>query len=350
MPGMKRKSDRVYVSNYYSRKGITHIELRICRYRNTGGIMKEKHYLYLGFNASAMMGGSRVYALDLNKHRPAQITAQILKRIYEVNELRICGIHKIGIEQWHLDRIDLTLDVKVPDPRLFINMLNLSLPFGFCGMKPFRKSEFQQMESCYFQNGTRAFNIYDKLSEINNHKIVINDDELEQVRHTVRIEVQLGKKAVANLMRNSQSVNKRNLMDFLDTAFSYGYLEKQVKAVFGAEKYVCLTAALQTISQSRFRRQTKCIMAEIINAVHSYGGLYSLEEAVANRDKGIPSSWGGLQNFRKILKKIRSLGIHPVTLPDSLANSKYSELPSLYGLMQQSQRKGETDNDGINNA
>ena len=37
-----------------------------------------------------------------------------------------------------------------------------------------------------------------------------------------------------------------------------------------------------------------------------------------------------------MLKKIRSLGFNPATLPDCLAGTKYAELTSLYELLQQS--------------
>lgn len=347
MPGMKL-SDGTYKTNYCSRKGVTHIELHTYNYEDKHGDIKEIHFLILGFNANVVMGNSRVQALDLEKYTPAQIAAQVQKRIFEINELRVHGIHKIDVGRWHLDRVDLTYDIKFPAPCLMIRMLNFSFPYIF-KMKPFVGTGLQQVESCYFYNDSRTFNIYDKTSELNNHLIPINNGELQIVTNTIRIEIQLEAKAISNHMRNSQSQNKRNLLDFLDASFSYGYLAEQIKAVFGIEKYICRTEALQRINQGSFRRQTKAILSEIINAVYTYGGLYHLEKAIVNKDKSIPPYFGDLQNFRKLLKKIRSLGFHPATIPDSFVNSRYSELPSLYELLQ-STRKGVTVNGNKNNS
>ena len=79
-------------------------------------------------------------------------------------------------------------------------------------------------------------------------------------------------------------------------------------------------------------------MVKVIQAIHDCKDLYHLEKAVS--DGQAPPEFGSLKDFRKMLKKIRSLGFHPVTLPDCLAGTKYAELPSLYELLQQSKKKG----------
>ena len=145
------------------------------------------------------------------------------------------------------------------------------------------------------------------------------------------------KKGVENLTRNSKCTNKRDILPLLDGNSAYGYLEREVLNIFGKEPYICRSAALGRIRQSRFKPSEQTVMAEIIKTIDYYKDLFHLEKAIAAGQA--PPEFGSLKDFRKMLKKIRSLGFNPVTLPDCLAGTKYAELPSLYELLQQSKRK-----------
>ena len=339
MPGMVQRSKNIHSSSYYSRKGITHIEIKVYRYKDKKcGAEVKSYYLTLGFHADTVMGGSRVRALSLDAYTPGEIAAQIRKRIYEVNELRVLGIYRMDLSEWKLERIDFARDIKADAPCLLAFMLNRSFPYSYLGMEPFSGgSQIQQFESCYFKNKSRRINFYDKLAEINSRTIPLGSME-DLKDKTFRVEIQLMKKGVENLTRNSKCTNKRDILPLLDGNSAYGYLEREVLNIFGKEPYICRSAALGRIRQSRFKPSEQTVMAEIIQAIDDYKDLYHLEKAIAAGQA--PPEFGSLKDFRKMLKKIRSLGFNPVTLPDCLAGTKYAELPSLYELLQQSKRKG----------
>ena len=66
--------------------------------------------------------------------------------------------------------------------------------------------------------------------------------------------------------------------------------------------------------------------------IHRYGGLYELEKAIADVNTFTPTEYGNLRQFReKWLRKIRLLGINPVTIPDHFG---VTELPSIYTLLK----------------
>lgn len=318
------------------KKGITQIEIRIYRYTSkTTGDTIEQYYLLLRCNAGMIMGESPVLALDMNKYTKDEIIERLQKRIYEINELRFLNIHKCDMVCWKTDRVDITKDIVCKDikPTLEIIMCNLSFPYKHCNMKPvkIKKDRYLLMtESCYFRSKSRTVNIYFKLVEINNNHKIIDEDILEKIEHMIRIEVQINKKGIYNLNRNKQ--DKRSLENFLDNNFCYSYLEKEILSIFGAEKYVNTATAKKLIDQSRYSTYDKTVLFSVIQMIHRYGGLYELEKAIADVNTFTPTEYGNLRQFReKWLRKIRLLGINPVTIPDHFG---VTELPSIYTLLK----------------
>ena len=185
-------------------------------------------------------------------------------------------------------------------------------------------------ESCYFRSKSRTVNIYFKLVEINNNHKIIDEDTLEKIEHMIRIEIQINKKGIYNLNRNKQ--DKRSLENFLDNNFCHSYLEKEILSIFGAEKYVNTATAKKLIDQSRYSTYDKTVLLSIIQMIHKCNGLYELEKAIVDVNTFTPTEYGNLRQFReKWLRKIRLLGINPVTIPDHFG---VTELPSIYTLLK----------------
>lgn len=333
---ISKQKDGDYATTSYSALGFTEIRIREYSYRDkqTGQRFK-KYYLMLRCNLGTIMEQSGIFALDLNAFSVDEITAAIQEKIKAVLPLRLANLHQMDISFWKTERADLAADIHVPNPLLMTAMLNKSFPYGYCNMKPYisKKGAVQKLESCYFFNNSRTVNIYGKLGELNAHRAYLDDDETENVSDVLRAELQLKKKAAINVFRNKKT-GKRDIRNFLNPDFAYGYLECEVLNIFGKEPYICRSAALGRIRQSRFKPSEQTVMAEIIQAIDDYKDLYHLEKAIAAGQA--PPEFGSLKDFRKMLKKIRSLGFNPATLPDCLAGTKYAELTSLYELLQQS--------------
>lgn len=335
LPSLTKVSKNVYRTNYYRKKGILQIELRVYRYisKDTNEVF-EKYYLLLRCNAGAIMGENPMFALDLNKYTKEEIIERLQKRIYEINEFRFLNIHKCDMLCWKTDRVDITKDVICTNinPTIAIILCNLSFPFNYRKMIPLKINKpFYQMisESCYFFSHSRTVNIYFKLIEINNNNKIIDTDTLNKIDKLIRVEVQISKKAIYNLNRNKP--DKRSLENFLDSKFCYAYLEKEMLAIFGAERHVNFATAVNLIQHSHYRALEKSILISILKAIHKYHGLYELEKAIADVNILTPIDFGNLRQFRDKLKKIRALGISPVTIPDSFG---ITEMPSIYQLLK----------------
>lgn len=337
---ISKQKDGGYATTSYSALGFTEIRIWEYSYRDkqTGQRFK-KYYLMLRCNLGTIMEQSGIFALDLNAFSVDEITAAIQEKIKAVLPLRLANLHQMDISFWKTERADLAADIHVPTPLLMVAMLNWSFPYGYCNMEPYisKKGAAQKLESCYFFNNSRTLNIYNKLEQLNANRAYLDDSEIEAVSDVLRLEIQIKKKAAINVFRNKKT-GKRDIRNFLDPGFAYGYIEREVLNIFGAEPYINRPAALARIRQSRFKPPEQAAMAETIQAIHDYKGMYNLEKAIA--DGQAPPEFGSLKDFRKMLKKIRSLGFHPATLPDCLAGTKYAELPSLYELLQQSKKKG----------
>ena len=328
LPSLVQVSEFVERTNFYSGKGIVQIELRRYEYAKYG-VMVQRYYLVLRCNASIIMGDSRVFLVDLERYTAAQIMERLQKRLYEVNELRYVRLDKLPISIFSANRADIAKDISVDFPQLTVWLANMSFPYGYHNMKRkviHKKIDDLYIESCCFYNSSRSINIYHKWIEImNNHKKIMPEEE-ERIQHTVRVEIQVEKKGIYNM----RLPTKRAIKPFLEKDFCHAYIEKEMKSIFGIEKYVSRSKAVEIINSSAFKQYDKAILISIMDMICQFKGLYELEKAVADDDIHSPPQYGSLRTFKeRWLKKFKQLGIQPVTIPDVFG---IEEIPGIYDL------------------
>jgi len=140
----------------------------------------------------------------------------------------------------------------------------------------------------------------------------------------------MNKDGVSNFSKKQHI--KRSLVPLLEKEFCHNYLEEEIKPLFHKEKYVSRSKAEEIINASNFSFYIKKVMLSIIDMIQALDGLYALEEAINDDSIPTPSHYGDLKSFRgRWLKKIRSLGIQPVVIPDNLG---IDEIPSIYELLK----------------
>lgn len=330
LKSLTRVGKYVERSNYYSAKGITQIELKTFEYPGNG-IIWHKYYLVLRCNPSVIMGGSRILLVDLEKYPPAVILRQLQKRIYEVNEFRYIKLDKMPLAMFLARTVHIAADIQHSHPQLIVWLCNMSFPYSYHGMKRIKINKPEEMlykESCYSGNKSRRVNIYYKLAAMQNTGSRASPEEFKTASHIVRLEIQLEKQGI----RNMKLPTGRCLETFLDKDFCHAYIEKEMKSIFGTEKFVSRSKAEGIISNSTYRQYDKQAMLSIIDMVYHYKGLYGLEKAVADENIYTPPQYGNLQTFkRRWLGKFRQLGIQPVVIPDNL---KTDEVPGIYRLLR----------------
>lgn len=332
LPMLKTVSPFVERTNYYSAKGITQIELRRCEFFY-GGMMRNKFYLVLRYNPSVVMGESKVFLLDSDKYTSSEIIERIQKRLYEINEFRYIQLHKLPIVVFRANRVDVAEDITYIAPKILAWLCNMSMPYKYRRMKrkPIEKDvDTLYFESCCFKSGSREINFYYKYAAIVNTKQNVREEESARARHTFRVEVQIEKRGVSYLAQKLPT--KRAMQPFLEDDFGHEYLLKEVRSMFGIERYVSRAKAIEIINNSTYKPYDKAVMLSIMDMIQQYKGLYKLEQAIADENTYTPSQYGDLRSFRqRWLKKFRQLGIQPVVIPDSFG---IDEVPSVYELLE----------------
>lgn len=329
LPSLARVSQYVERSNYYSAKGVTQIELKTYEYPDSG-ILRHRYYLVLRCNPSVIMGDSKTLLVDLEKYSASEILKRLQKRLYEINQFRYIRLDKLPVAVFLARTVHIAVDIQHDFPQLIVWLCNMSFPYAYHRMertKINKPAEVLYIESCCFGNKSRKVNIYHKMIAMVNTGREIDTDEFETVSHTVRLEIQLEKSGVCNMKLSTG----RSLEPFLDKDFCRSYIEEEIKAIFGTEKYVSRSRAEELINNSTFKPFHKQVMLSIIKLVNQFKGLYELEKAIADDNVHTPSQYGSLRSFKeRWLKKFKQLGIQPVTIPDILG---IEEMPSIYDLL-----------------
>lgn len=329
LPSLARVGRYVERTNYYSAKGITQIELKVYEYPDSG-IMRHEYYLVLRCNPSVVMGDSKILLVDLEKYSPAEILERLQRRLYEINQFRYIRLDKLPLAMFLARTVHIAVDVKHDFPQLIVWLCNMSFPYSYHRMertKINKPVETLYLESCCFGNKSRRANIYHKMIAMVNTGRKIEPNEFDTVSHTVRLEIQLEKQGIYNLRLPS----KRSLEPFLDKDFCHAYIGKEMKAIFGTERFVSRNRATQLISNSAFKPFDKAVMLSIMDMIYHYKGLYELEKAIDDENIHSPPQYGSLRAFKeRWLKKFKTLGISPVTIPDSVG---IDEVPSIFELV-----------------
>lgn len=333
LPSLIKISNRVYRTNFYAKKGIVQIEIRLLEYKSYNKVF-EKYYLVIRCNAGVIMKKNNISTLDLSEFSEEEIIVQIKKRISEIKAFREIDLDKASINIWRANRVDIAKDYIVNHPSIIVWLCNMSFPYNYWNMK--RKNikkprDILYFESCCFCSKSREFNIYFKMSDVINNNTKLSEDEMKFIERVLRVEIQILKQGIKSKARKMET--KRSIKPYFNYEFCSDYLQKEIFAVFKDQKHVSYSKAMEIIDKSTYRESEKMVIKSIINLIQKLHGLYPLEEAIKNELKVVPKQYGSLRTFRqKWLNKIRMLGISPITIPDEFG---IAEIPSLYNIIQE---------------
>lgn len=124
IPRMEQVSNRVYRSNYYSKKGIKQIELRqyvyYREYSEQGKRFKQvfiTYYLIFRCNANQLVGGDPLFVIDTKKYMKQDLLSALQKRISEIKEFQNIKWFHINVNYMTTDRVDASKDIFVDTPQ-----------------------------------------------------------------------------------------------------------------------------------------------------------------------------------------------------------------------------------------
>lgn len=325
IPKMRQIHYGKAVSTCYTDKGIRQIELK----RVDKGSLR--YYIILRLNMNIIMGNNAVFVLDLKYYTEEQIIFNLQQRLHEIPSFCNVDLDTIDICKWKVIRADLAKDVCVRNPELYTLLTNLGVPYGNRRLKRTainKPPDILFYESCYFKSKSKHINIYNKMAaQIN--KGQVSYKVIPDIKYLFRIEIQILKSGIK--YNSSKQKDERSIRSYLNDEIVTNYLLSELKCLFGPEKYVTYSLAVQLINQSDETDMEKRKMIHTIELIHQMNGLYNLEKALTDNNSDLAKELGNLKTFKeKRLAKIRNLGINPVVIPDEYG---YEELPGLCELI-----------------
>lgn len=165
-----------------------------------------KYYLFMQVNFARVLG------IGTHKIMPYSV-ANMKKAVKAVNKiLKILPLldKNNKFQEWTEERVDPAFDIYEQNTPLLMQLLNGSLDLSNTRKKckrlfiPNKTSEQLKSESMRFGNDSYVYNAYVKLTEVlqkaENNGRTVTQEEIEEVRHILRIERQNHKNAVKELL------------------------------------------------------------------------------------------------------------------------------------------------------
>lgn len=157
--------------------------------------------------------------------------------------------------------------------------------------------------------------IYLKAAQMEENRKYFDIAEIEMAEGQIRIEMRTYRRKVHYLEKRYDIYSTP---EFLECASEIGaeYLSKYMRLVYGAGKIVKKSAALNLISNSKKSAESKALMERVIMETKTYNFDYAWKNCTEEERK-------------KVLPLFNSLGISPITIPDSWEED-YFENPLEY--------------------
>lgn len=226
--------------------------------------------------------------------------------IEEVKKIFVEEVQKIHtslprLEHWIVNRIDYARNIKTPYVEEYIKLFQRAdKPRNFkelyCSKSKTRK---QREGSFYLFNDSVSINFYNK-----EHERLSQNFNKDGAKDLLRLEVQC-KKPKTNTIKTKNEFNSRHLAYYLSQEISYQQLEYYYNKTIGAGDYYKLSEAIRIVEESDYTFKTKEKLIKVLRLINTHRSIWKARER----------SRYNTNCFNRYLKKIRVLGINPVTIP-----------------------------------
>ena len=162
-------------------------------------------------------------------------------------------------------------------------------------------------------------NFYNKYDEILNNNPYYGEEELEQAKNILRIEVQCKRQKLDSIKKNYNLPDKNIIYFLQNESISNEILKYYVKKILGTAPYYKKSTAERLVKKSNYRKQTKELMLQLIDDVSKQ---YSAIDKVKSN----------YQDITQLLKKFEDIGVNPVTINKNEKGVSVC-LPAIYSLL-----------------
>lgn len=253
---------------------------------------KPRFYLHLKINFSRLLGVGNYIIMPYS-------TANIRKVTTAVNRvLKLLPLfpENAAFTDWTVERLDTAFDIQEENTELFMSLLNRSVDLHD-GRKKCSRVEIRDEESHSMRFACRAFayNIYVKLIEVISKGKSLSEQELNEIRHLLRVERQNHPDAIKKLLPS------RNVKDLVDAKVRDNILRTmldEIKLFWGVgdyfswkgiqENYSDHSEEISTIREAMTRITEKSLEAEY----DTYKQVSDTFERLKIAPVGIPKGLG----------------------------------------------------------
>jgi hypothetical protein len=232
--------------------------------------------------------------------------------------------------QMKVERIDYTIDLKVDEYiKKYIQLFQRAdKPRGFKEqyVKGANKHK-QQDDSFYLISKSTTINFYDKEQQL--RKLGYSDAEIAEAKNKLRFEVQLHKPKLYNI-KNKHKFASRELYHYLKLDYSREQIIMYYDKIIGSGDYIKKDQAVRIINKSNLRKDTKNNLIKILTSIANRRSVWkSRQEFLSKVDIENKKELKKQKAiFSRYLRKLRELGINPVTIPEDwkIKNNKLDNL------------------------
>ncbi len=269
--------------------------------------------LVLNLNRVTMSGEQTPHPFTVTEENKIKLKEHFGEFIKEVLPRRT------DISKWNVKRIDYTFDIKIPNIKEYIALLQR-------GDKPHgmhidnSEQHKGEMDKTHYKNGVRyknkscTVNIYNKYEE----RVQIKEYPpplLEECRNILRVEIQCYRRKVESIMKSLSLAGKRFFNYLVSEERQKKIVGYYLSRICGRSDYYTLDKAFKQVEQSRCTLSAKKQMRQFLTAVNRCKSVWKTRVLY------------GKETANSILIRLRNLNINPVTIP---RRWNKCSLPSLY--------------------
>lgn len=233
-------------------------------------------------------------------------------------------------DQWTCRRIDYCMDVITEHVSAYVALFQrCKFPSHHYNIKIKKKG------SSYMKSNSVTLNFYDKYDQLEKHLLALNktmtNKEMSEATNMLRFEIQC-LRGKTDYIKRREGFDSKSIEHFLDPSLSNKLILDYYDKSIGSGDFYSLHAARVIVDRANLQFRTKQTLLNILKLIAQ---ARSIEKArvqfIDGADIGVGTIIKGSRKaFNDNLKKIRSLGVNPVTIP---RNWEITFLPNPRGLI-----------------
>lgn len=218
-------------------------------------------------------------------------------------------------DQWTCRRIDYCMDVITEHVSAYVALFQrCKLPSHHYNINIKKKG------SSYMKSNSVTLNFYDKFDQLEKHLLALDktmtNKEQNEATNMLRFEIQC-QRGKTDYIKRREGFDSKSIEHFLDSSLSNKLILDYYDKSIGTGDFYSLHGARAIVDRANLQFRTK---QTILNTLKLIAKTRSIEKARVQFIEGVDIGGGTIvkgsrKAFNDNIKKIRLLGINPVTIP-----------------------------------